>query len=94
MKQEGSIATSFISQRLLSRMSQPTHDPSVSAADAAIVLATTPYLPSPPAPNARAPSFAPESEIARKKQKHFPMSKGLIWLMFHPLQVRQGPMEN
>jgi hypothetical protein len=32
--------------------------------------------------------------FARKKQKHFPMSKGLIWLMFHPLQVRQGPMEN
>jgi tetratricopeptide (TPR) repeat protein len=24
----------------------------------------------------------------------FPMSKGLIWLMFHALQVRQGPMEN
>jgi hypothetical protein len=22
------------------------------------------------------------------------MSKGLIWLMFHGLQVRQGPMEN
>jgi hypothetical protein len=22
------------------------------------------------------------------------MSKGLIWLMFHALQVRQGPMEN
>jgi hypothetical protein len=24
----------------------------------------------------------------------FLMSKGLIWLMFHALQVRQGPMEN
>jgi hypothetical protein len=22
------------------------------------------------------------------------MSKGLIWLMFHALQVRQSPMEN
>jgi hypothetical protein len=39
------------------------------------------------APN-RIPHFA------RKKQKHFPISKGLIWLMFHPLQVRQSPMEN
>jgi uncharacterized UPF0160 family protein len=26
----------------------------------------------------------------KKKQN----SKGLIWLMFHALQVRQGPMEN
>jgi hypothetical protein len=32
--------------------------------------------------------------FSRKKQKHFPISKGLIWLMFHPLQVRQSPMEN
>jgi hypothetical protein len=41
-----------------------------------------------------ATAAAPKRNIARKKQKHFPMSKGLIWLMFHPLQVRQGPMEN
>jgi hypothetical protein len=39
-------------------------------------------------------SVRPQPDFARKKQKHFPMSKGLIWLMFHPLQVRQGPMEN
>jgi hypothetical protein len=48
------------------------------------------------APNRASSSFAPNRipHSARKKQKHFPMSKGLIWLMFHPLQVRQGPMEN
>jgi hypothetical protein len=33
-------------------------------------------------------------ETLGRNKKHFPMSKGLIWLMFHPLQVRQGPMEN
>ena len=32
-------------------------------------------------------------QLGRNKN-HLPMSKGLIWLMFHPLQVRQGPMEN
>jgi hypothetical protein len=37
---------------------------------------------------------ATKRAIARKKQKHFPMSKGLIWLKFHALQVRQGPVEN
>jgi hypothetical protein len=35
----------------------------------------------------------PDGELGRNK-KHFPMSKGLIWLMFHALQVRQSPMEN
>jgi len=41
-------------------------------------------------------STLPDSvaKVLRKKQKHFPTSKGLIWLMFHALQVRQGPMEN
>jgi hypothetical protein len=40
----------------------------------------------------------PEPESANnnsaKKKQNLPMSKGLIWLMFHALQVRQGPMEN
>jgi len=42
------------------RDKEKERESSVSAADAAIVLATTPYLPSPPAPNARAPAFAPD----------------------------------
>jgi hypothetical protein len=35
----------------------------------------------------------PDGKLGRNKTL-FPMSKGLIWLMFHALQVRQGPMEN
>jgi hypothetical protein len=39
-----------------------------------------------------APPAVPKT--GRFSKKTFPMSKGLIWLMFHALQVRQGPMEN
>src|SRR5208282_3653234 len=35
---------------------------------------------------------APNRISLVRNKKHFPMSKGLIWLMFHELQVRQGPM--
>jgi hypothetical protein len=40
----------------------------------------------------RAQAAVPET--GRFSKKTFPMSKGLISLMFHALQVRQGPMEN
>jgi hypothetical protein len=44
------------------------------------------------APNRRP---EPRPTISLGRNKTLPgMSKGLIWLMFHALKVRQGPMEN
>jgi hypothetical protein len=53
-----------------------------------------PLLQAAAAPASPSPAPAPDPQFAKKKQKHFLMSKGLIGLMFHALQVRQGPMEN
>jgi hypothetical protein len=69
-----------------------------AATSSSAAFATSARAPSSPRwrrrPAAAAPPRRPEPIPLGRNKKHFPMSKGLIWLKFHALQVRQGPVEN
>ena len=63
-----------------------------AAATAPLTYRWSPTVPVRPVPRPLGADSVQKS-LGRNKTL-FPMSKGLIWLMFHALQVRQGPMEN